>query len=109
MATSQPAKAEKKPKVGGTPRFNHCPSFNLKKPSFTAPLQGLEYIIFDNMGTAKVASTFNLNLEANSEHVVNRLKFDGPLVALAIRELREPTIAFPDDLEDSSNLVEMTK
>ncbi len=61
------------------------------------------------METAKAASTFNLNLEAIFEHVTNWLKFDGPLAALAIFELREPTITFLDDLEESSNLVETAK
>ncbi len=61
------------------------------------------------MGTAKAVSTFNLNLKAISEHVANHLKFDSPLAALAICELKEPTINFPDDPEDSSNLVKTTK
>jgi hypothetical protein len=56
-----------------------------------------------------VASTFNLNLEAISKHVANRLKFEGPLAALVICELKEPTITVPDDLEDSSNLVKTAK
>jgi hypothetical protein len=64
---------------------------------FAAPTQGLEHIIFNNVGTAKVVSTINLNLEAISKHVTNRLKFDGPLAALVIREFREPTITFPDN------------
>jgi hypothetical protein len=34
-------------------------------------MQGLEHIIFDNTGTAKAASTFNLNIEALSEHIAN--------------------------------------
>jgi hypothetical protein len=72
-------------------------------------MQGLEHIIFDNTGTAKAVPTFNLNLKAISEHGANHLKFDGPLEALAICELREPTITFPDDPEDSSNLVKTTK
>jgi hypothetical protein len=61
------------------------------------------------MGTAKAASTFNLNIEALSEHIADRLKFDGPLAALAIRELKEPTIVFPKDPEDPTYLVETTK
>jgi hypothetical protein len=59
--------------------------------------------------SAKAASTFNLNIEALSEHVVNRLKFNGPLAALAIRELKEPTIVFPKDPTDPTNLVKTTK
>jgi hypothetical protein len=109
MATSQPAKAKKKPKAKGTPQFNHRCSFTPKKSSFAAPMQGLEHIIFDNTETVKAASTFNLNLKAISEHIANRLKFDSPLAALAICELREPTITFLDDPEDFSNLVETTK
>jgi hypothetical protein len=106
MATSQPAKAKKKPKVKGTPQFNHPPFFIPKKPLFAAPTKGLKHIIFDNTGTAKVVSAFNLNLEAIFEYVANRLKFDGPLAALAVCVLREPTITFLDDTEDSSNLSE---
>ena len=87
MANSQPAEVERKPKIEGGPRYPHS-SFTPKKPPFAAPTQGLEHIIFDNTGTAKVASTFNLNIEALSEHVANQLKFDGPLAALAIRELK---------------------
>ena len=87
MATPQPAEAERKPKIKGGTRYPHR-SFTPKKPPFAAPTQGLEHIIFDNTGTAKAASTFNLNIEALSEHVANRLKFDGPLAALAIRELK---------------------
>jgi hypothetical protein len=60
-------------------------------------------------GTAKAASTFNLNIEAISEHIANRLKFDGPLAALAVRELKAPTINFPNNLTDPTNLVETTK
>jgi hypothetical protein len=108
MATPKPAKAEKKPKVEGAPQFQRRP-FTPKKPSFTAPTQGLEHIIFDNTGTAKAASTFNLNIEAISEHIANRLKFDGPLPALAVRELKAPTINFPNDPTDPTNLVETTK
>ncbi len=70
---------------------------------------GLEHIIFDNTGTAKAASTFNLNIEAISEHSVNRLKFDGPLAALAVCELNAPTINFPPNPSDSAKLVETTK
>ena len=76
---------------------------------FAVPTQGLEHIIFNNMETAKAASTFNLNLEAISEHVANHLKFDGLLAALAICELKEPTITFSDDLENSPDLIETTK
>jgi hypothetical protein len=65
MATPKPAEAEKKPKVEGAPLFQ-CRSFTLKKPLFVVPTQGLEHIIFDNTGTAKAASTFNLNIEAIS-------------------------------------------
>ncbi len=108
MATSQPAEAEKKPKIEGGPRFSRR-SFTPKKPSFAAPTQGLEHIIFDNTGTAKAASTFNLNIEALSEHIANRLKFDGPLAMLAIRELKEPTIIFPKDPTDPTKLVQTTK
>jgi hypothetical protein len=76
---------------------------------FAAPTQGLEHIIFDNTGTAKAASMFNFNVEAISEHVANRLKIDGPLAELAIHELKEPIITFPDDPTDLSNLIKMTK
>jgi hypothetical protein len=72
-------------------------------------MQSLEHIIFDNTGTAKAASTFNLNIKALSEHIANHLKFNGPLAALAIRELKEPTIIFPNDPMDPTNLVETTK
>jgi hypothetical protein len=109
MATSQPAKAEKKPKVKVTPQFNHCHSFTLNKPLYAAPTQGLKHIIFNNMGTAKAAFTFNLVLKAISKHVANSLKFDGLIAALAICELKEPAITFPDDPEDSSNLTKTTK
>jgi hypothetical protein len=70
MATPKLTEAKKKPKVEGEPRFPRR-SFTPKKPSFVAPTQGLEHIIFDNMGTAKAASTFNLNFEAISEHIAN--------------------------------------
>ncbi len=76
---------------------------------FAAPTLGLEHFILDNTGTAKAASTFNLNLKAITKHVANCLKFNGLLAALAICELREPTITFLDDSENSSNLVETTK
>jgi hypothetical protein len=108
MATPKPAKAEKKPKVEGAPRFQRR-SFTLKKPLFAVPTQGLEHIIFDNTGTAKATSTFNLNIEAISKHIANRLKFDGPLAALAVRELKAPTISFPNNPTDPTNLVETTK
>jgi hypothetical protein len=62
-ATPQLAEAEKKPKVKGGQQFPCC-SFTPTKPSFTAPTQGLKCIIFDYTGTAKVASTFNLNIKA---------------------------------------------
>ncbi len=104
MATPEPAEAEKKPKVEGAPRFQRR-SFTPKKSSFAAPTQGLEHIIFDNTGTAKAASTFNLNIEAISEHIANRLKFDGPLAALA----KAPIINFPNNPTDPTNLVETTK
>jgi hypothetical protein len=108
MATLKSAEAKKKPKVEGAPRFQRR-SFTPKQPSFTAPTQGLEHIIFDNTGTAKAASTFNLNIEAISKHITNRLKFDGPLAALAVRELKAPTINFPNAPMDLTNLVETTK
>jgi hypothetical protein len=108
MATPKPAKAKKKPKVKGGPRFPCC-SFNPKKPSSAAPMQGLKHIIFDNTGTAKVASTFNLNIEAISEHIANRLKYDGPLAVLAVRELKAPAINFPSDPKDPTDLVKTTK
>ncbi len=40
---------------------------------------------------------------------MNLLKFDGPLAALAIRKLKEPTIVFPKDPRDPTNLVKTTK
>ena len=82
MATPKFPEAKKKPKVEGAPQFQRR-SFTPKKPLFVVPTQGLEHIIFDNTGTAKAASTFNLNIEAISEHIANRLKFDGLLAALA--------------------------
>jgi hypothetical protein len=108
MATPKPAEAKKKPKVEGAPRYQRR-SFTPKKPSFAAPMQGLEYIIFDNMGTTKAASTFNLNIEAISEHIANHLKFDGLLAALAVRKLNAPTNNFPNNLTDLTNLIETTK
>jgi hypothetical protein len=65
--------------------------------------------VFDNTGTAKAASTFNLNVEAISEHVAIHLMFDGLLAALAVRKLKEPVIDFPNNPNDPSNLVETTK
>jgi hypothetical protein len=98
MATPQPpsaAEAEKKPKVeGGQQRFHNC-TFTPKKPAFAAPTQGLEHIIFDNTGATKAASTFNLNIKAISEHLINCLKYDGLFATLAVCELKEPTIEFP--------------
>ena len=108
MVTPQPAEAKRKPKVEGGPRYPHR-SFTPKKLPFAAPLQSLKHIIFDNTGTAKAASTFNLNIVALSEQVTNRLKFDGSLAALAIRELKEPTIVFPKDPAAPTNLVVTTK
>ena len=40
---------------------------------------------------------------------MNRLKFNSPLAALAICKLKEPTIVFPKDPTDPTNLVETTK
>jgi hypothetical protein len=74
MATPPPAKDKKKPKVKITPQFNQRCSFTPKKPSFAAPTQGIEHIIFDNTGTDKAAFTFNLNIEAISKHIMNHLK-----------------------------------
>ena len=108
MASPQPAEAERKPKIKGGPRYPHR-SFTPRKPPFAAPTQGLEHIIFDSTGTAKAASTFNLNIEALSEHVANRLKLNGLLAALAICKLKEPTIVFPKDPTDPTILVETTK
>ncbi len=34
-------------------------------------MQGLEHIIFDNTGTVKAVSTFNINLETIFEHIAN--------------------------------------
>jgi hypothetical protein len=112
MATPQlpaAAEAEKKPNVkGGQQHYPRC-NFTPKKPTFTAPTQGLEHIIFDNTGTAKVASTFNLNIKAISEHLTNRLKYDRPLAALAVRKLKEPKIVFPDDPSNMATLIQTTK
>jgi hypothetical protein len=109
MATPQPAKAKKKPKVKVMPHFNQRCSFTPTKPLFSVPTQGLKHIIFSNMGNAKTASIFNLNIKAISKHIANSLKYDGLLAALAICELKEPTITFPDNPKDLSNLVETTK
>jgi hypothetical protein len=101
---STPASGEgqKKPKVeGGQQRF-HRHTFTPKKPVFAAPTQGLKHIIFDNTGTSKVVSTFKLNIEAISEQLANRHKYDGPLAALAVHELKEPTIEFPNDLSNTA-------
>jgi hypothetical protein len=109
MASPAPASAaEKKPKVEGEMCYP-CHSFPPKKPSFQAPTQGLEHIVFNNTGTAKAASTFNLNVEAISEHIAIHLKFDGLHAALAVRELKEPVIDFPNNPTNPSNLVEMAK
>ena len=109
MATPKPAEAKKKPKVKGDKPCFTCRSFTPKKPTFTAPTQGLEHIIFDNTGTAKAASTFNHNIEALLKHIVNRLKYDGPITVLAVRELTAPTTVFPPDPTDMTNIVEKTK
>jgi hypothetical protein len=112
MATPQPppaTEADKKPKIeGGQQRFPRC-TFTPKKPTFAAPTQGLKHIIFDNTGTATAASTFNHNIKAISEHLTNPLKYDRPLATLAVCELKEPTIKFPDDPADNANLVETAK
>ncbi len=109
MASPAPASAaEKNPKWKERGAILTVPP-PPKKPLFQAPTQGLEHIMFNNMGTAKAASTFNLNVEAISEHVAICLKFDGPLAALAIRELKEPIIDYPSNPTDPSNLVETTK
>jgi hypothetical protein len=63
----------------------------------------------ETWGLPKAASTFSLNLKAISKHIANHLKFDGLLTALAIRELKEPSITFLDDPEDSSNLAKTLK
>jgi hypothetical protein len=111
LATPQPpaaAEAEKKPKVeGGQQRYPHR-NFTPKKPMLTAPLQDLEHIIFDNTGTAKAASTSNLNIKAISVHPTNRLKYN-TLVTLAVCEFNEPKIEFPDDPSNTATLIETTK
>jgi hypothetical protein len=76
---------------------------------FTAPTQGLEHIIFDNTGTPKAASMFNLNIKAISKLIANCLKFDSPLAALAICEPKEPINTFPDNPTDPSNLAKTKK
>jgi hypothetical protein len=112
MATPKPppvVEAKKKPKVeGGQQRFHRC-TFIPKKPAFAAPTQGLKHIIFDNTGTDKAVSTFNLIIEAISEPLANCLKYDGPLAALAVCKLKEPTIEFPNDPSDMATLIEMAK
>jgi hypothetical protein len=72
-------------------------------------MQGLDHIIFANTGTSKVVSTLNHNIKALLEHITNRLKYSGPLAALAVRELKAPTIVFPADPLDPTNLLETTK
>jgi hypothetical protein len=109
MATPQPAEAKKKHKVKVMLQFNLHQSFVSKKTLFVAPTQGLKHITFNNTGTPKAAFTFNLNLESISEHIANCLIYNGLLAALAICELKDPTITFQDDPKDSSNLVETTK
>jgi hypothetical protein len=112
MATPQPpaaAEAEKKPKVkGGQQRHPHHNS-TLKKPTFIATTQDLEHIIFDNTGTAKVASTFNLNIKAIFGHLANCLEYDGPFAALAVCELKVPKIEFPNDPSNKATLIRTTK
>jgi hypothetical protein len=61
------------------------------------------------MGTAKAVSTFNLNIEAISEHLANCLKYDGPLAALAVCKLKEPIIEFPNDPSNMATLIKITK
>jgi hypothetical protein len=78
MATSLPDETKKKLNVKGGQRFPRL-SFAPKKLTLTAPTLGLEHIVLDNTGTAKAASTFNLNIQAISKHPTNRLKFDSPL------------------------------
>jgi hypothetical protein len=72
-------------------------------------MQGLKQIIFDNIGTAKAASTFNLNIKAIFKHVANCLKFNGPLAALSVCKLKAPTINFPPDPYNLANFVKTTK
>ena len=57
------------------------------------------------MGTAKAVSAYKLNIKALSEHITGRLKFDGPLAVSAMRELKAPTIVFPQDPTDPTNIV----
>jgi hypothetical protein len=105
MATQTPPSAadKKKPMVSG--RQQHYPSQPFKKkPAFAAPMQGLEHIIFDNTGTAKAASNFNLNIKAISEHLANHLKFYGPLAVLAVCKLKQPVIVFPPDPLDNNQV-----
>jgi hypothetical protein len=112
MATPQPlpaAEAKKKPKVKGGQQHFHHHTFTLKKPVLAAPTQGLKHIIFDNTGTAKAASTFNLKIEAISKHLTNRLKYEGPIAALAVCKLKEPTIEFPNDPSNTATLIETKK
>jgi hypothetical protein len=66
-------------------------------------MQGLKHIIFNNTGTAKAASTFNLKIETISKHTANHLKFNGPLAALAVCELKTSTIDFPPNQSDLPN------
>ena len=40
---------------------------------------------------------------------MNRLKYDGPITTLAVRELMAPTIVFPPDPTDTTNIVETKK
>ncbi len=61
------------------------------------------------MGTAKVVSTFNLNIEAISEHLANHLKYDGHLTVFAVCKLKEPIIEFPNDPSNMATLIKMTK
>jgi hypothetical protein len=103
------AEAEKKPKIkGGQQRYPHC-NFTPKKPMFTAHTQGLEHIIFDNMGTTKTVLIFYLNIKAISEHLANRLKYEGPLAALAVRKVKEPKIEFPNDPSNTATPIKTTK
>jgi hypothetical protein len=103
------AEANKKPKVKEGQQSFHCCTFTPKKPAFAAPTQGLNHIIFDNTGTAKVAFMFNLNLEAIFKHLANCLKYDGPLAVLALHELKEPTIEFPNDPSGMATLIKTIK
>jgi hypothetical protein len=65
--------------------------------------------VFNNTGTAKAASALNLNVKAISEHVAICLKFNRLLAALAICELKEPVIKFPNNPTNPSNIVKTTK